>query len=100
LRQFINTTLPNKAPYSRNPVIIFLRPLRAIFLCIGAHATEFHNTEELTLLSNPNLSIKNGRFNQIDEIVIAIDDRRKAMPLKELLDCKALGVQIKAKINA
>jgi hypothetical protein len=31
---------------------------------------------------------------QIDEIVIAIDDRRKAMPLKELLDCKALGVQI------
>jgi len=31
---------------------------------------------------------------QIDEIVIAIDDRRKAMPLNELLDCKALGVQI------
>lgn len=31
---------------------------------------------------------------QIDEIVIAMDDRRKAMPLKELLDCKALGIQI------
>jgi len=31
---------------------------------------------------------------QIDEIVLAIDDRRKAMPLKGLLDCKALGVQI------
>jgi len=30
---------------------------------------------------------------QIDEIVIAIDDRRKSMPLKDLLDCKALGVQ-------
>ncbi len=31
---------------------------------------------------------------QIDEIVIAMDDRRNAMPLKGLLDCKALGVQI------
>jgi len=31
---------------------------------------------------------------QIDEIVIAMDDRRKAMPLKDLLDCKALGIQM------
>jgi sugar transferase (PEP-CTERM system associated) len=30
----------------------------------------------------------------IDEIVIALDDRRRSMPLTQLLDCKALGVQI------
>ncbi len=30
----------------------------------------------------------------IDEIVIALDDRRMTMPLEELLDCKALGVNI------
>ncbi len=30
----------------------------------------------------------------IDEIVIALDDRRKAMPLDQLLDCKAGGVKI------
>lgn len=30
----------------------------------------------------------------IDEIVIALDDRRRSMPLNQLLDCKALGIQI------
>ncbi|NOQ16897.1 MAG: sugar transferase, partial [Methyloprofundus sp.] len=29
----------------------------------------------------------------IDEIVIALDDRRRSMPLDQLLDCKALGIQ-------
>lgn len=32
--------------------------------------------------------------HSIDEIVIALDDRRMTMPLEELLDCKALGVNI------
>lgn len=31
---------------------------------------------------------------KIDEIVIALDDRRNAMPLNDLLDCKALGVRV------
>ena len=30
----------------------------------------------------------------IDEIVIALDDRRMTTPLEELLDCKALGVNV------
>jgi sugar transferase (PEP-CTERM system associated) len=33
------------------------------------------------------------QFN-IDEIVVALDDRRKAMPTDELLDCKMSGIQI------
>ena len=32
--------------------------------------------------------------NRIDEIVIALEDCNKLLPLKELLDCKSLGVKI------
>ena len=31
---------------------------------------------------------------EIDEIVIAVDDRRKKLPLKEILDCKMMGVDV------
>ena len=32
--------------------------------------------------------------NEIDEIVLAIDDRRKGFPTNELLDCKMSGIEI------
>ncbi len=32
--------------------------------------------------------------NDIDEIVVAVDDRRKGLPLHELLDCKMSGIEI------
>ena len=32
--------------------------------------------------------------NQVDEIVVAVDDRRKKLPMDELLDCKMEGVHI------
>ena len=31
---------------------------------------------------------------EIDEIVIAVDDRRKKLPLKDILDCKMMGVDV------
>ena len=31
---------------------------------------------------------------EIDEIVIAVDDRRKKLPLKQILDCKMMGVEV------
>jgi sugar transferase (PEP-CTERM system associated) len=34
------------------------------------------------------------RILQIDEIVVAMDDRRQQFPLKELLDCRLAGVEI------
>ena len=34
------------------------------------------------------------RENQIDEIVLAVDDRRKSMPVHEILDCKMDGVSV------
>ena len=34
------------------------------------------------------------RENQIDEIVLAVDDRRKSLPVHEILDCKMDGVTV------
>lgn len=34
------------------------------------------------------------KSNPVDEIVIALDDRRKKLPLEELLECKMFGVNI------
>lgn len=32
--------------------------------------------------------------NRIDEVVVAIDDRRRGLPVQELLDCKLSGVRV------
>jgi sugar transferase (PEP-CTERM system associated) len=34
------------------------------------------------------------RRRQIDEIVVAMDDRRRAFPVQELLDCRVAGIEI------
>ncbi|MDH3979076.1 MAG: TIGR03013 family PEP-CTERM/XrtA system glycosyltransferase [Gammaproteobacteria bacterium] len=34
------------------------------------------------------------RENQVDEIVLAVDDRRKTLPVHEILDCKMDGVRV------
>jgi sugar transferase (PEP-CTERM system associated) len=34
------------------------------------------------------------RENQVEEIVVALDDRRKALPVHEILDCKMEGVMV------
>ncbi len=33
-------------------------------------------------------------INEIDEIVLAVDDRRKSFPVKDLLDCKMSGIEL------
>ena len=33
-------------------------------------------------------------INEVDEIVLAIDDRRKGLPVQDLLDCKMSGIKI------
>ena len=50
--------------------------------------------EREQLIENSQCLIQLVNENSIDEIVIALDERRLNMPLQELLDCKALGVQI------
>ncbi len=39
------------------------------------------------------------RDHEIDEIVLAVDDRRKGLPVKEILDCKMSGVDVQDLLN-
>lgn len=64
------------------------------------------NEDEVECLVDRDLLIdsKQGLYQvvdkyKIDEIVIALDDRRKVLPLMELLDCKASGVNIVDLLN-
>ncbi len=34
------------------------------------------------------------RRNQVDEIVVALDDRRKSFPMEEIVDCRMAGVEV------
>jgi len=46
------------------------------------------------LVSNDKPLAELARELEIDEIVVAMDDRRQQFPLKELLDCRLAGVEI------
>jgi sugar transferase (PEP-CTERM system associated) len=35
-----------------------------------------------------------GRSNRIDEIVVAMDDRRRAFPVQDLLECRLSGIEV------
>ncbi len=61
------------------------------FVKVGSEASIVD--ESLIIDSSAGLHQIVDEYN-IDEIVIALDDRRRAMPLADLLDCKATGVQI------
>lgn len=37
--------------------------------------------------------------NNVDEIVVAIDDRRKGLPVQELLECKLAGITVSDALN-
>ena len=32
--------------------------------------------------------------HEVDEIVVAMDDRREAFPIRELLDCRLAGIDV------
>ena len=39
------------------------------------------------------------RQHEIDEIVVAVDDRRGALPMKELLDCRVRGIEVTSLVD-
>jgi sugar transferase (PEP-CTERM system associated) len=61
--------------------------------CMALEGPEVR-VENLQVLTDPNelLSVVNEFC--IDEIVIAVDDRRSRLPMDELLDCKVYGVDV------
>ena len=66
--------------------------------CLSAEGSEPQINETGRLLSMPEDLLQYVTAHQIDEIVIALDDRRRGrgsiFPLDELLECKARGVDV------
>ena len=48
----------------------------------------------ISLVKTPGALVKYVAENQIDTIVLAMDERRKGLPVHELLDCKMGGVEV------
>ena len=61
------------------------------FLYIGGENTLVD--EEKTIRINESL-LAYVRNNQIDELVVAVDDRRKSFPVNEILECKMDGIMV------
>jgi sugar transferase (PEP-CTERM system associated) len=46
-------------------------------------------------LLNPNMELYElCRRNSVDEVVVAMDDRRRAFPIRELLECRLAGIDV------
>ncbi len=50
--------------------------------------------EQSQLISLPNTLLEYVIANDIDEIIVAIDDRRKRFPVDDVLECKVNGTQV------
>ena len=52
------------------------------------------NDQALNLVTPTSSLMKYVAENSIDEIVLAVDDRRKGLPVQDILDCKMSGVEV------
>jgi sugar transferase (PEP-CTERM system associated) len=55
---------------------------------------DMEGTKTLSLVNTPGALAKYVADRQIDVIVLAMDDRRKVLPVHDLLDCKMGGVEV------
>ncbi|WP_344809515.1 TIGR03013 family XrtA/PEP-CTERM system glycosyltransferase [Allohahella marinimesophila] len=60
---------------------------------VTSNGDEVHIGEENHIFTPASLS-EYCKTHPVDEIVIALDDRRKKLPLEELLECKMFGVNV------
>ena len=59
------------------------------------HMSRDHDVIEEERVIHPGRTLRDiVRENQVDEIVVALDDRRKSLPVHEILDCKMDGVTV------
>ncbi len=59
------------------------------------HMSRDHDVVENGRVIHPNRPLRDiVREKQVDEIVVALDDRRKSLPVHEILDCKMDGVAV------
>ncbi|MBT8131046.1 MAG: TIGR03013 family PEP-CTERM/XrtA system glycosyltransferase [Gammaproteobacteria bacterium] len=78
----VNVTGATESPHSN--VLGFVRSK-------GDRATHI---EEKNLVRYPDSLVTYAIDNHIDEVVVAIDDRRKGLPVQELLDCRLNGIRV------
>jgi sugar transferase (PEP-CTERM system associated) len=70
-------------------------PLQGIWVVGYVHMSRDHDVVEEGRVINPDRPLRDiVRENQADEIVVALDDRRKCLPVHEILDCKMDGVRV------
>jgi sugar transferase (PEP-CTERM system associated) len=71
------------------------------YIHIGYEIIGCYAVENETIIVDQNLVLSSeltifdyAKNNKVDEIVVALDDRRTGMPLDDLLDCKIEGIKI------
>lgn len=66
------------------------------FNCVGfiAIPNEDIKVEDELLITMPDNLFEYVKENNIEEIIVALDDKRKALPIRDLLDCKVYGINI------
>jgi sugar transferase (PEP-CTERM system associated) len=70
-------------------------PMQGIRVMGYVHMSRDHDVIEEERVINSDRPLRDiVRENQIDEIVVALDDRRKSLPVHEILDCKMDGVRV------
>lgn len=70
-------------------------PLQGIWVVGYVHMSRDHDVVEQGRVINPDRPLRDiVREYQVDEIVVALDDRRKSLPVHEILDCKMDGVRV------
>ena len=70
-------------------------PMQSISVVGYVHMSRDHDVIQDQRVIHPDHPLKDiVRELQIDEIVMAVDDRRKTLPVHEILDCKMDGVSI------
>jgi sugar transferase (PEP-CTERM system associated) len=55
---------------------------------------DIEDSKSISLVQTPGALVKYVADQRVDVIVLALDDRRKGLPVHELLDCKMGGVQV------
>ncbi len=66
------------------------------FIFVGfAHVEGEDDVVDPTMVVNLDRSISQYAYdNQIDEILVAVDDRRRSLPIDDLLSCKLNGIEV------
>lgn len=66
------------------------------FQCVGFIALpgELIKVDQTQIISMPDNLFEYVKKNHIEEIIVALDDKRKSLPIRDLLDCKVSGINV------